>query len=154
MKKILLVLTTLILLTGCGSKDVKLDLNKVKSNLENLEINGEKIFSDNSYYDLDKLERKYDLDTTEINDYIVSMHTNESSSNLYIIASYKKDKNKLKEELDKLIDLEKSSFSNGYFPLEFKKVENYYYKEYGKYLIYVVSDDNELVYKTIIEEKE
>ena len=154
MKKILIVLVT-ILLVGCSNtKEEKLDLNKIKTKLETLEDNGEVIFSDNQYYDLDKLERKYDLDTSEFKDYIVSMHKNEANSNLYIIASYKKSKDKLKQELDKLIDLEKSSFSNGYFPLELQKVENYYYKEYGKYLIYIVSDNNELVYKYIIEEKE
>ncbi len=154
MKKILFILLSLFILTGCGNKETKLDLNKIKEELEKIEINNELAFSNNQYYDLTKLENKYDLDTSEIDDYIISMHSNESSSNLYIIASYKKSKDKLKKELDKLIELEKASFSNGYFPLEFKKVENYYYKEYGKYLIYIVSDNNELVYQKIIEEKE
>ena len=153
MKKIIIFLITIILLSGCGNSS-KLNLDKIKNKLENLEENNNEIFNNNIYYDKNKLEKKYDLDTTEIDDYIISMHSNESSSNLYIIASYKNSKEKLKKELDKLIDLEKASFSNGYFPLELSKVENYYYKEYGKYLIYIVSDNNELVYKKIIEEKE
>lgn len=153
MKKILLVLVLTIMLVGC-SKNEKLNLTNIKNKLETLEYNGETIFSNNQYYDLDKLERKYELDTSEIKDYIVSIHKNESSSNLYIIASYKKSKSKAKQELDKLIEAEKSSFSNGYFPKEYQKLENYYYKEYGNYLIYIVSDCNELVYEKIIEEKE
>ena len=154
MKKILLsILVLTLFLTGCGS-DKKLNLDKIKTKLESLEYNNQLIFSDNQYYDLDKLERKYDLDTSEIKEYIVSMHKNEANSNLYIIASYKNSKDKLKKELDKLIELEKSSFSNGYFPKELQKVENYYYKEYDKYLIYIVSDNNEFVYNKIIEEKE
>ena len=153
MKKIFLLILTSLLLIGC-TKETKLNLNEIKDRLSKLEDNGTVIFGENQYYDLDKLERKYDLDTSEVDEYIVSMHTNEASSNLYIIASYKKSKDKLKKELDKLIELEKSSFSNGYFPLELQKVENYYYKEYGKYLIYIVSDNNELVYKNIIGEKE
>ena len=153
MKKIFLLVLVSIMLIGC-TKETKLDLNNVKNKLSKLEDNGTIIFGENQLYDLDKLERKYDLDTSEIDEYIVSMHMNEASSNLYIVASYKKSKDKLKKELDKLIELEKNSFSNGYFPLELQKVENYYYKEYGKYLIYIVSDNNELVYKTIIGEEE
>jgi len=153
MKKVFLLVLVSIMLIGC-TKETKLDLNKVKDKLSKLEDNGTIIFGENQLYDLDKLERKYDLDTSEIDEYIVSMHMNEASSNLYIVASYKKSKDKLKKELDKLIELEKNSFSNGYFPLELQKVENYYYKEYGKYLIYIVSDNNELVYKTIIGEEE
>lgn len=153
MKKVFLLILILITLSGCN-KDTKLNLDKIKEKLETLEDNGSLVFNNNTYYDLDKVTRKYDVDTSEIDKYIISMHTNESNSNLYIIASYKNNKNKLKEELDKLIDLEKQSFSNGYFPLEYKKVEDYYYKEYGKYLIYIVSDNNELVYQKIIEEKE
>ena len=153
MKKVFLLVLVSIMLIGC-TKETKLDLNNVKNKLSKLEDNGTIIFGENQLYDLDKLERKYDLDTSEIDEYIVSMHMNEASSNLYIVASYKKSKDKLKKELDKLIELEKNSFSNGYFPLELQKVENYYYKEYGKYLIYIVSDNNELVYKTIIGEEE
>ncbi len=153
MKKVFLLVLVSIMLIGC-TKETKLDLNNVKDKLSKLEDNGTIIFGENQLYDLDKLERKYDLDTSEIDEYIVSMHMNEASSNLYIVASYKKSKDKLKKELDKLIELEKNSFSNGYFPLELQKVENYYYKEYGKYLIYIVSDNNELVYKTIIGEEE
>ena len=153
MKKVFLLVLVSIMLIGC-TKETKLDLNNVKDKLSKLEDNGTLIFGENQLYDLDKLERKYDLDTSEIDEYIVSMHMNEASSNLYIVASYKKSKDKLKKELDKLIELEKNSFSNGYFPLELQKVENYYYKEYGKYLIYIVSDNNELVYKTIIGEEE
>ena len=153
MKKVLLFIFSIVLLSGCG-KTTKLNLEKIKNKLETLESNGQVIFSDNAYYDLTKLENKYDIDTSEIDEYIVSMHKNEANSNLYIIASYKNSKEKLKNELDKLIDLEKASFGNGYFPLELRKVEDYYYKEYGKYLIYIVSDDNELVYQKIIEEKE
>lgn len=153
MKKIFVVLFTLVLLTGC-EKSKKLDLTRIKNDLNNLEYNDQKIFEENTCYDLDRLERKYDLDISEFNDYLVCIHQNEASSNLYIIASYKKSKDKLKTELDKLIELEKNSFSNGYFPKELQKVENYYYKEYSNYLIYIVSDNNELVYKKIIEEKE
>ena len=153
MKKVLLFIFSIVLLSGCG-KENKLNLENIKNKLETLESNGQVIFSDNIYVNLDKLEGKYDIDTSEIDEYIVSIHSKETPSNLYIIASYKNSKDKLKKELDKLIELEKASFGNGYFPSELKKVENYYYKEYGKYLIYIVSDDNELIYQKIIEEKE
>ena len=154
MKKVLLFIFSIVLLSGCGaSKETKLNLDKIKNKLEALEDNGEIIFKDNIYYNLDKLEGKYDIDTSEIDEYIVSIHSKETPSNLYMIVSYKNSKDKLKKELDKLIEAEKSA-TNGYFPLEYKKVEDHYYKEYGKYLIYIVSDNNELVYQKIIEEKE
>ena len=152
MKKILISILVLTIFTGCNNKASELDLDKIKNKLEILEYNENKMF-DCVYYDLDKLEFKYDIDTNKIDKYLVCLHKNEMSSNSYIIVSYKENKDELKKELDRLINYEKDSFSLGYYPKEEEKIENHYYKEDGKYLIYIISDNNELVYKTI-QEKE
>ena len=152
MKKILIFVLVLTIFTGCNNKVNDLDLDKIKNKLETLEYNENKMF-DCVYYDLDKLEFKYDIDINKIDKYLVCLHKNETSSNSYIIASYKNNKDELKSELDRLINYEKDSFSLGYYPKEEEKIENHYYKEDGKYLIYIISDNNELVYKAI-QEKE
>ena len=152
MKKILIFVLVLTIFTGCNNKVSELDLDKIKNKLETLEYNENKMF-DCVYYDLDKLEFKYDIDINKIDKYLVCLHKNETSSNSYIIASYKNNKYELKSELDRLINYEKDSFSLGYYPKEEEKIENHYYKEDGKYLIYIISDNNELVYKAI-QEKE
>ena len=108
MKKILIFILVLTIFTGCN-KESNLDLEKIKNKLETLEYNENKMF-DCVYYDLDKLEFKYDIDINKIDEYLVCLHKNETSSNSYIIVSYKENKNELKNELDRLINYKKIHF--------------------------------------------
>lgn len=150
MKKIFSILIIgLLFLTGCNNENV-LDLDKVKIDLENISYNDEAMFSNNTYYTKEKIEAKYGVDLSSIDEYIISMPSIANKSNMYIIVSYN-DKVEAKKQINDLFDLIKTSFSNGYAPIELDKIENKYEKEYGKYLIYIVSDDNNKVYNEIID---
>ena len=68
LKNLLIVLSGLFILTGCGSNNIVLDLEKVEIELNSLEIeeDGEKsnLFKKSSKMEEEKLEDKYGMDTS------------------------------------------------------------------------------------------
>jgi len=149
MKKIILVLI-ILLMCGCSKETKLLDLNNIKSNLENLTYEEKNMFENNEYYTLERLENKYGVKLNNVDEYIIYMPTLVTSSNMYFILSTN-SKESLKKEMNELLNLIEKSWGNGYAPLEEKKVKERKEIEYGKYLIYIISDNNELVYDEIIK---
>lgn len=150
MKKLLCILGMVLLLSGCGNSTNELDLNRIKSELSNLDNNGSLMFKNNEEITSEVLKNKYGVDTSLMKEFIVYMPTLIESSNMYIIVKYDSaNKNSVKAELDKLITKYEDQWSLGYAPLEESKVRDRLEKEVGNCFVVIVSDDNEKVFEII-----
>lgn len=139
MKKRLLIILLPLLLVGCnkGTTNTDLNLDSINNNLK-----GTDLFTETESVDITYLEKKYGLSTEGISDYSVYMASKTMSASMYAI--FKVDNDTAKENIendfiDKYID---SWTVNVYDAHEADLVNNMYTEEYGNYLIYIVSEDN------------
>ena len=150
MKKISLIVVMFfsLILTGCGN--VNLDLVKVSENLDNLTTDNFDLFTaveniemNSSYFGELISVYDYDLEDMGINNEIVenmAFRLDSESNPAYIIIKPVDEK---KEELKKQVDKYLASFNN------LNKLES----EHEGYLIYLFSDKNEEILKTIKNSK-
>ena len=145
MKKLLMVLALLLVFTGCGEKEVVLDLEKVEIELNNLEIteDGEtvKLFENNTKMSNEAIEgRQIDINLFE--EILFSMDMTSNSANIYIITLPKEGHEENCEvEIDNYLDKYKDNVEM-YNPEEAKKIEERLEATYGNYHIYNISKDN------------
>ena len=156
MKKLFsILLVAMLLLTGCGNKNVDLDLNKISQELDNLYsdsfyIQGVSSLIDEKNY-FEELEDVYEYDFKEVfgltstnigDDYAVRI--NKSNNTMYLILKPLENKDKIKEEMNTYFKSIESSND-----LVKSRLET----EYEGYLIYIVSNDNDKVLETIKSSK-
>lgn len=152
MKKIL-ILVMLLVVTGCGSKSI--DLNSVYNNLNELKYNDEVIFNDQLKMTSEDLKEKYGLNLEEVEDYLIVLPKAIKNPYMYVIVKPKNGKtNIVKDEIKDFLTKYDNSWGVGdggivYFPEAITYIENRLERTYGDYLIYIISPDNELVYKQI-----
>lgn len=145
MKKILISLALLLVFTGCGEKEIVLDLEKVEIELNNLEIteDGEtvKLFENNTKMSNEAIEgRQIDINLFE--EILFSMDMTSNSANIYIITLPKEGHEENCEvEIDNYLDKYKDNVEM-YNPEEAKKIEERLEATYGNYHIYIISKDN------------
>lgn len=153
MKKILSLLLVLLCMTGCG-KEKTIDLNKVYDEVNKLTYESEIIYNDHKKLTDEEL-KDYEVDLTNIEEYLIVMPRAIKNPYMYIIVRPKSGKtNIVKDELSELLKKYDNSWGVGegaipYFPEAVTLIENRISRTYGNYLIYIVSPDNELVYKAI-----
>ena len=141
MKKIILILILILIMAfsfvGC-SKNVNLNLEEINKNLSDTDL-----FSETEKIDISYLEEKYGLDSTGIEEYSIYMATETASASMYAI--FKVTDSSVKENIEStFIDKYISSWTTiVYEPEEVKLVNNMYIEEYGNYLIYIISKDND-----------
>ena len=152
-KKIIICLVLMILLTGCGNKDVKLNLSKRETDLNELTVDDSKLFLDNEKLSMEKLQDKYGMNTDIFDEILVSTPSKVGSASMYAIFLPKEGKeSECEEEIDKFFDKYSQAWTMGYFPEEEKLVENKTEDKYGNYYIYVISRDNDKVIDKIKSE--
>ena len=145
MKKIVLSLLCLLMITGCGKENIKLDLTKVSSELDTLttdaiDIHGidtesMDVFSDLDYvYDYDFMDI-IGLEPELVTDYNVQYNYKKKQL-LAIFKPVDGKKDEVKEQLNDFMTEEKAEL-----------------QEIDGLLVYVASSDNELVFKKIKETK-
>lgn len=150
MKKILVIISMLFLLTGCNKEEKVLNFNEVKNDLNNLTFENSKMFLNNQMIDSETLKSKYNVDTTNMEEYLISMPTLVESSNMYVVVKAKEGmENDVKNQLENLMTRYEKQWSMGYAPKEEAKVRNRLEEIDGSYFIYIISDDNDLVLETI-----
>ena len=154
LKNLLISLAVLLVFTGCGEKNIELDLEKVEIELNSLEIeeDGEKIklFENNVKMDYEKLEDKYGMDTNVFTEILVSTSENLDTASMYAIFLPKEEKLEVAEkEMESFFEKYDQAWIMGYFPEEEKLVENRLEETYGDYYIYVISKDNDKVLEKI-----
>lgn len=140
MKKICGLFIMLLLLTGCGGKELtNLNVEKAKSAIETslkdmVEIEGE------------TLEDVYDIDLSKIDSYVVKQN---SDGDLYAIIKTT-DKESVKEDMESYFDKIKT-FNEAYAPERIEILENRLEKEIGDYLIYIVAENADEIYQDVID---
>ena len=140
MKKICGLFIMLLLLTGCGGKELtNLNVEKAKSAIETslkdmVEIEGE------------TLEDVYDIDLSKIDSYVVKQN---SAGDLYAIIKTT-DKESVKEDMESYFDKIKT-FNEAYAPERIEILENRLEKEIGDYLIYIVAENADEIYQDVID---
>ena len=162
MKKILLVIVCLFLITGCGNKeenikDVKLNMSLIKDNLSGIviDVDGEKkiSFNDNDSVNDIELITGYGIDVELLEEYVIYISSSVEDPSMYMVLKPKKDKiSVVKYQVDDMFSKYLSAYM-GYYPEAATMIEDKLSKEYGEYLIYIVSFDNDKVLEKIINNK-
>lgn len=158
MKKIIIAVLLVMLVTGCGEKEIKeekvLNLNNAVKEIEKIEIDGKKIYSDkDAINDLDLIEG-YGLDVKLLDEYYIYLSSSVEDPSMYMIV-------KPKENQKSVVDFQiKELFENyeaaymGYYPEIAGMISNRETFSDSGYQIYIVSKDNKLVKNTILASKE
>ena len=140
MKKIILVLVSILFLTGCSDK--KLNYDNVYNNLKDE-------YKDFIKLDKDTIEGVYGVDTTLFDSYIVVTSDDKVDSRMYAIFETKTEEGEY--EADYFMDIYQDTWLTGYFPEQEKLVKKYKKEEFGNYIIYVVNEDTSKIIKKIKE---
>ena len=144
MKKILVIMFSLLILSGCKSNSIS-----------NLDMKGAESALDNKYSNMISMEKSeleaiYSLDTSKFEDYIIKSSTL-GNGNFYAIIkvsdSNKKDVQNQMENMFKIL----VNQSNLYSPEAVNLLKNRLQTSIGNYLIYIVSDDNNAYYEIVKE---
>lgn len=154
MRNLLIILIVMLVVTGCGNNNVKLDLEKISTDLNSLEIkeNGEsiKLFKNSSKMTMEMLEDKYGMNTSVFDEILVSTSENLDTSSMYAIFLPKETEiAKAEAEMKTFFEKYDQAWIMGYFPEEEKLVKNRLEEKYGNYYIYIISKDNETALKKI-----
>lgn len=154
MKKIIISLVLMLSLTGCGNKNVKLDLEKIEIEVSNLEYEEDGVksllFVSNKKMDLEKMQDKYGMDTSLFEEILIGSSENVETASMYAIFLPKKGlENECEEEINNFFLKYDQAWTMGYFPEEEMLVQNRSHEKYGRYEIYVISKDNDKVIEKI-----
>lgn len=98
------------------------------------------------------LEQVFDITESDLEEYLIAIPAMNVKSNSYIIVKPKKASyDKVKDAMASYMTNLEGQMAN-YLADQFALIENRLEKEYGGYLIYIISDNNEKVYNTIVNE--
>ncbi|MDD2377571.1 MAG: DUF4358 domain-containing protein [Bacilli bacterium] len=147
MKRILLMIMAILLLSGCNN--AKLDLKKVSSDLDGLTFEGNLMFK-GEQVEISYLEDKYGFDSSNIEEYAINISASTTTASMYAIFLPKKgEKNEAKAAIEDFLEKYDQSWMMGYAPDQEILVQNRLEDEYSDYLIYIISNDNDLALETI-----
>ena len=140
MKKLcLLVMGMLLLVTGCGGSELSdLDITKASDAIEKTLKNMEVI-------EKDTLENVYELDLSLVDDIVIKQN---KDGDLYAILKTS-SKVEVKEDMDEYFEKVKE-YNEAYSPERLKILEDRLEKEIGNYLIYIVAEDADDIYKDVV----
>ena len=151
MKKILLIITCILILTGCGAKEennsnVKLSMEEIKENLTSIEIEETKPFNnEESINDLDLIEG-YGIDVTLLEEYVIYISSSVEDPSMYMVLKpIAEKKSVVKYQVEDMFDRYLSAYM-GYYPEAATIIEDKMEKEVSDYLVYIVSLDNQKVF--------
>ena len=139
MKKIYILIVLLLLITACGKEVKKLDINKasvaIEESLDNMvNIDGE------------TLEKVYGVSLSNIEEFIVKQN---GDGDMYAIIK-PKDKAKVQKDMEGYFSIIKK-YNKEFEPDRLETLENRLEKEIGDYLIYIVSENSEDIYKDVLD---
>lgn len=140
MKKVLIVLLSLFMITGCGGNDIQdLDMNKA-SNIIEESLKEMEAVSEESLQDI------YAVDTSLFTSCIIKQNTEGEMYAIILTSNKTTAKENMEAYFNKVRD-----YNVAYSPEQVKLIDNRLEKEIGNYLIYIVSEDSEKIYQDIID---
>ena len=139
MKKIVILLVILLLVTGCGKTISTIDMKKTQNIIE--ESLKEMIDVED-----DSLTNVYGLDLDLMDEHVIRLN---DKGDLYAIIKTTQ-KAKVKNEMSKYFE-KVQNFNTNYSPERIEILNNRVEKEIGDYLIYIVAEDAETIYKNIVD---
>ena len=143
MKKVVWLFVCLLLVTGCGSEELK------ELNLEKSALVVEETLKNMTDIDKDTLENVYEIDFSLIEEYV--MKENEEGDLYAIIRT--NNKSALKENMDSYFEKVRD-FNTAYSPERVEILDSRLEKEIGEFLIYIVAKDANKIYNDIIHTME
>ncbi len=151
MKRIMLFLLLIILVSGCTKNNSKLDFSEVSNSLNNLTYNDKSLFPNTAKVETDILEMKYGVSLESFESYIVVMPTMATSASMYAIFLPKEGKSKEAEAIsDIIMNKYASSWTSIIYNVsEAYLVNNMLKTKYNGYIIYIISNNNDLALNTI-----
>lgn len=159
MKKILLIITCILILTGCSKQEdnnqnITLNTEEIKTNLTNITIDNKTPFNNaESINDLDLIEG-YGIDVTLLEEYVIYISSSVEDPSMYMVLKPNAEKaSVVKYQVKDMFNRYLNAYM-GYYPEAATIIEDKMEKEYGDYLIYIVSLDNQKVYDEILGCKE
>ena len=139
MKKIIMMIGVLLLLTGCGkSGNFTLELGSrvIDKNLSNMTEIADSTLTD-----------AYNLDLSKMNEYVFKQNT---EGDFYAIIKTDKQ-NEVKSEMKEYFRRVKD-FNESYSPERLELLEDRLEKQLDEYLIYIIANDADEIYDEILEE--
>ena len=163
MKKIILMITCILIMTGCSTKEdnnknITLDMNKIKETATNITLKDgseevKPFQNKESINDLDLIEG-YGIDVSLLEEYIIYISSSVEDPSMFMVLKPNKEKvSVVKYQVEDMFDKYLSAYM-GYYPEAATIIEDKMEKEINDYLIYIVSLDNQKVYNQILECKE
>lgn len=124
-----------------------------KKLLEEVKSCRTKVFTNIEAGDEETLTSRYGIDKDTVEDFLIRTPSmNVYASGYVIIKPVNGKKAEIKRKMNEYLEKLDQTWST-YLPDRYEMVKNRYVKEYGDYLIYIISSDNDLVYKTIKNNK-
>lgn len=100
----------------------------------------------------ENIEDLLGIKTSDLDSFLVKNSTMIQANSYYILKPKKSSKENVKKAMDKYMEKLEQQWQT-YLPDQYELVKNRLEKEYGEYLIYVISTDNDLVFKKIKQHK-
>lgn len=146
-KNLLIALVTLLIVTGCGGKNIELDLEKVEIELNSLEIEEEgektKLFENNTKLENDAIDGRQ-IDVSLFEEILFSMDSTANQANIYIVYLPKDGSEEdCQEQINAYLDRLEENMEL-YNSKEAKKISDRLEEKYGDYYIYIISKNNEM----------
>ena len=126
--------------------------NNNKELLKTIKKSRSKIFGMLMNVESSDLEALTGVDPEDLDEFLVKNSVMTQASSYYILKPKAGMEDKVEDAMDNYMDNLEEQWRT-YLPDQYELVENRLEEEYGDYLIYIISNNNELVYKTIKKSK-
>ena len=145
MKKVLIAIMAVLLLTGCGksASTNNLDMDAASKSLDN-EMKDMVSMEDR------ELEAIYGIDLSLMDEYVIKSNSNKDGSVYAIIKVSDKNKDEVKKQMDNFFETLESQ-SSLYSPEAVKVLDNKVETSVGNYLIYLSYKDTDKAYDLVKE---
>lgn len=125
---------------------------KNKEVLKTIKKSKEKVFGMLMNVENSDLEALTGVNPDDLDEFLVKNSVMTQASSYYILKPKAGKEDKVEDAMDNYMDNLEEQWKT-YLPDQYELVENRLEEEYGDYLIYIISNNNELVYKTIKQSK-
>ena len=153
MKKVICLFVAVMLLAGCGKKEESKNCSIDTKNIPTL-AEKYKEFSDKSSVNDEDAIYGYGIDTSLLDDYAIYISSKIDDPSMYMVLKPKAGEESVVEyQVKDMFEKYLSSYQ-GYYPEAVPVIEGRLEKKYNGYYIYIISNNNDEVYNTLLDCKD